>query len=338
MQRKRGHKKNALRLVAAALLVALAVVGCTPAQTEKNTADRGEEAAASVRVEVIEMPNSALAPDSGNGVVDGQTEQPSSRHYEVGLFSWEESRLNGTRRAKLYMAIHALGITELYQSFDGADLSDEGVSDFVHDLSLMGVRCYYLTGDRWWGTDPDGKEMIARVEAVAAYNEAHPNAPFTGVCFDVETFLVDEWSEDPDTVMELQVGAHKAAYAAAKAAGLRMIACLPVWYDEQGQSDGFEAILRNGCDEIALMNYGRNSEYKRIAYEVDCAKRLNKPITCIFEFQRPGMHELKENETYFNIGIDRAVANFEALYDAFGYDQFKFAYHYLLPLLELMDA
>mgnify|MGYP007027642644 CR=1 FL=1 len=69
---------------------------------------------------------------------------------------------------------------------------------------------------------------------------------------------------------------------------------------------------------------------------IEYARTEDKDITCIFEFQSVGSHDLTEGQTYYNEGIDAAIASFENLYAKADYKKLKFAYHYLKPLQELV--
>jgi hypothetical protein len=126
----------------------------------------------------------------------------------------------------------------------------------------------------------------------------------------------------------------KVAYNAAKEEGLRVILCVPTWY-EKHYNDYFIELI-NYCDEISVMNYVRADEYENIIDEIEYAKNIDKDITCIFEFQAVGTHDLTDEQTYYSEGIDAAIASFENLYDKADYLKLKFAYHYLKPLQELV--
>lgn len=255
--------------------------------------------------------------------------------YETGMFSWENDAFEPEKLSSFYLAISLLDIDEVYQDFSDKTVYDENAADFARELSLLEVDLYLLTGNSEWVNDGSGDPMIGEIERAAAFRETWGDEALTGIVFDIEPYGSDRWNDgDRIELLENFISGMKKTYNAARDEGLRVILCVPTWYDKHYEEYFKQLVLY--CDEISVMNYVREDEYVNMVGEVEYARALDKEITCIFEFQQPGVHELTDETTYYHDGIDAAITSFENLYRDFRYAKLKFAYHYLKPVREIL--
>ena len=109
----------------------------------------------------------------------------------------------------------------------------------------------------------------------------------------------------------------------------------PYLYDAVDK-DMLEELISNGCDGVAVMNYNRRDEYGQIAMETGFAREYGKGIICIYELQKPGNHDLEDENTYANEGMEALWQSSKRLERQFGYERMRFAYHYYRPLKEML--
>lgn len=266
---------------------------------------------------------------------DSQVSINEEIDYKKGLFSWENDTYHPKNRSQLYVMINYLGINEVYQDFNTFEIDNKHAIDLAHELNVMDVDLYILTGNSEWTYEADGKPMLEEIERAVEFREAWGDDTIKGIVFDIEPYGSQRWKQgEKDLLMKNYVSGMKIAYDAAKKKGLRVILCIPTWYQKHYNEQLLELI--NYCDEISVMNYVRADEYENIIDEIEYARTVDKDITCIFEFQEVGSHDLTEEQTYYNEGIDAAITSFENLYTKADYNKLKFAYHYLKPLRELV--
>lgn len=256
--------------------------------------------------------------------------------YERGLFSWENDAYEPHNLSSYYLILNLLEIDEVYQDFDGVDVKNVSAIKFAQELSLLNVDLYLLTGNSEWTYDGTGTPMLKEIERVLAFREVWGEDTIDGIVFDIEPYASERWDNgERDVLMRNYVTGMKLAYSAAKDNGLRVILCVPTWYDRH-YTEYFKQLIQY-CDELSVMNYVREDEYSNMVDEVEYARAMDKDIACILEFQRAGKHELTDVNTYYNDGISAAIASFENLYRDFSYTRLKLAFHYLKPIREIIQ-
>ncbi len=66
------------------------------------------------------------------------------------------------------------------------------------------------------------------------------------------------------------------------------------------------------------MNYHKENEIENIAAEITfCQKYKKMSFVCIAEFQKPGFHDLTEQNTYYMDGLVAAQNNWQRIYQCF---------------------
>ncbi len=271
---------------------------------------------------------------------------------EAGMLTWSAETVN-KKDGKLFSRMKQAGLNVLYQNFSTDNSRQEQMAAFMEKAMEEGIRVYHLDGDPSWGTDPEGAALCAAVEDAAAYNrrirrkflarrdkdgKAFQRVPrLAGVVFDVEPYSHREWDENPDKTMKSFVSGMKKAYALAQEYDLEVILCVPWYYDSEGQQEGLEELVKNGCDSIAVMNYYRGSEIKNIALEAELTRRYEKNLITIYELQRADGHGVKEINTYYDAGFEAAKENYRSLTEAYPEQIISVAFHDYKALKEVLE-
>ncbi len=248
-----------------------------------------------------------------------------------GLFSWGGAALAPENRTGLLDALERLDAGVLYQEFPPD--SPEAVP-FLADMKTAGIQVWLLTGRAEWGLEPDGASLKAEIDRASALS-AQSGGGLAGLMVDVEPYLTDQWDADENWVLEQYVSCMTAARQYAQERKLALLACIPYWYDND-HADMLSRLVQTGCDGVAVMNYYRGREAEHIGTEVSLAREAGKPVICIYEFQRPGIHGLTEENTYYTAGLTAARESWAAVRQAADYESTYFAYHWYEPVLELL--
>lgn len=256
----------------------------------------------------------------------------------TSVFSWEGEYMLEEYEPQLSGLMSRLGCKAVYQQIETD--ADEGiVLSYLNRRATLGQDVYYLAGSPGWGSEAGAASMLKEVKKVTEWNRKAPKKEgFFGIVWDVEPYLLKEWKEEPERCMQQFVKNCEAAYKKAGENKLAVIVCIPNFYDSSGFEEELEQLVMNGCDGIAVMNYLKRDETGQISTEVELAQRYQKAVINITEMQKPGYHELTDNNTYYNDGIDAVVESWKRIREQFNYSGLGFSWHYLRPLLELMDA
>lgn len=252
-----------------------------------------------------------------------------------GLFCWEKEVLTDkTESDTLWRVMEQYNLRELYQ-YIPSDLPSEVLSSFFAKAQEHHTEVYLLTGDPSWAKDRTGRTFADVILQAAFVRRQTGGSALKGVMMDVEPHLLPEWEKDSGKLMDSYVSAMKAAREQAEASGLFLYACIPYYYDSEELIPYLDDLMENGCHGIAIMNYYRENETEHIRYEWQQAKRLNKPIVNIYELQRPGLHGLKEINTYHESGMAGIAKSFRSIRKSLPYDYLTFAVHDYNSLLEV---
>lgn len=254
-----------------------------------------------------------------------------------GLFCWDKEFLNDrAQRDTLWRAMEQYDLHELYQ-YIPADLPPKSLSSFFAEAEEHRIKVYLLTGDSTWARDETGEALVNAVRQAASVRRRMGGSALKGVMMDVEPYLLPEWEEEAESLMDSYVSAMKEARKQAEEDDLFLYACIPYYYDSEGLTSYLNALMEQGCHGIAVMNYYRENETEHIRYEWQQSKRLHKPIVNIYELQRPGLHGLKEINTYHESGMAGIAKSFRSIRKSLPYDYLTFAVHDYNSLLEVED-
>lgn len=261
--------------------------------------------------------------------------RPSEHISRNGLYVWDTS--DGALQS-LWQVLDQVAVGEVYLSYSSGELYDQLPQQTVTQLHSRGLASWYLAGTPAWGIDSEGTSVRAAIAAVALYNRTVPKeAQFAGIQLDVEPYLTDAWDEDKQQVMQDWYRALYAGKQLAERYGVRVMLCIPRWLDAVN-AEVLEAMLRDCCDEVAIMNYDRRDTLEGIIPELELARQYARPVVCISELTEPGIHGLTENNTYYNVGLEALHNTWVQLQQSCPDNDLRFAYHHLTPLTELLTS
>lgn len=255
---------------------------------------------------------------------------------KTAMFSWEDEYLLPEQEDNLQKVRDVLGCEAVYQQIS-QDVETDIILDYLERRKDAGQDVYYLAGASEWGIESDGESMLAAVDTVIDLNELSEGG-IAGIVWDVEPYTLNEWDENPEEVMDMLEKNCVLAYQKAEENGLSVIACIPNFYDRKGFTVQLEHIIAEGCDGVAVMNYNKADEAGQIAVELELARKYDKGLINITELQKPGYHDLTEENTYYYDGVDTVIERWNVLREECGADNLGFAWHYLKPILELLNG
>jgi len=256
---------------------------------------------------------------------------------DTSIFSWEEYFMEEEYEYQVQQVMKKLKCKAIYQYI--SDTEDKVVLSFLKRRARAGQKVYYLDGAASWGIEDDTLSMLQAVKKVIDWNKkAEPGTEFSGIVFDIEPYLLQEWDNYSEECMEKYVFNCKIAYEYANQNNLLVILCIPNFYDSIGYTAYLRDLTEFGCDALAVMNYDKTDEAEQIKTELTLAKAYDKGIISIVEMQKPGYHNLTNENTYYYNGLSGAENSWKALKSVYSYSGLGFSWHYLKPVIELLEA
>ncbi len=263
--------------------------------------------------------------------------KPQQFIYDVSIFSWSTDQTSSQGFTDLLEVLTMNRINSSYQYFSDTDIENYVPKNYISILNEKNISTYYLTGDPSWATERRNRSMRSKIRSIAEYNEkVSNNEKFKGIVFDVEPYLLSDWDDDRDDIMDKFLKNMIDSYLYAKEFDLTVIVCIPYWFDNN-YYDIVESMIKDASDEIAVMNYYRNKEIVNIENEVELCKKYEKKIICISELQQPDSSSVPETITYFNFGLNVLWRMWNQIYSYFNYSSLGFSYHYYKPLKQCLD-
>lgn len=255
----------------------------------------------------------------------------------TSIFSWEAEYMEPEMEEDVAHAMENLACGAIYQEVP-EDTDEKVVIDYLRRRSEAAQDVYYLTGEREWGLAEKLDLLLEEIETVKEWNaKAGRGQGFRGIVLDVEPYLLECWDDDREEYMKQYVDSMTAAYESAKEAGLWVIVCIPNFYDRLKLDEQMERLVAEACDGIAIMNYNKNDESGQILTEVMLAEKHKKAVLNIVEMQKPGYHELTEENTYYDDGFEAVYESWERIRENYPYEGLGFSWHYLKPIIKLME-
>lgn len=255
----------------------------------------------------------------------------------TSIFSWEASYITEENEPLVSDAMNRLACSSIYQYIPHAT-PEPLVLDFLNRRHQQGHQVYYLAGESEWGIEDDAGHMKKVIETVCNWNNnAEDDAGFTGIVWDIEPYLLDDWEENKHDYMERFSKNCIDAYQLAHKQNLNIIICIPNFYDAIRLQDPLESLIQSGCDAVAVMNYDKTDEISQIAGEAQLIAKHQKVLINITELQKPGYHHLTEQNTYYYDGFHAVEESWTQLEQAYPNIRLGFSWHYLKPALELLE-
>ena len=186
--------------------------------------------------------------------------------------------------------------------------------DYNHSRDIKKLRSFntmILAGDSSWDAD-DLKRVVEEAAELKA----------DGVVFDIESDYATLASSLEELRDELQESNTE----------FPVYVCIPFWLDTQ---DGGEALVERiikATNGVFVMNYYRSDERAQVEYEYNLAKAYGKAIWTIYELQPVGMYDLKDYNTYHDLGLAAVEENYQKM---FSDTEVGLAFHTLEMMNEL---
>lgn len=244
----------------------------------------------------------------------------------TSIFSWSTSVIKDNDLDNMYKLIDKLNIDTIYQNLHGLD--KEEIEKFIGDIrNNTSADVYYLAGDPSWYNN--SKAVRDNLDLVNSYNNnVSENLRINAVVLDIEPWTMgDDWDRD-DYKKTLED-----TYSYCKSLHLGLISVIPFWLDE----DILESIIINS-DEIAVMNYNIDNTIKNIKEEIELSKIYNKRINVVAEVQEPNeKYGVLNNTTYYNMGYEALMKDWNEIYKTYNYDNIYFSYHDYKNIFKFID-
>lgn len=249
-----------------------------------------------------------------------------------GMFEWNEEAVYTPEDA--LELTQSLSVNRWYQEFPE---DAEAMAQFTEVLHENNVKVYALLGSVEWGFEQDGASLTEALQALVQYNKTvDETQKLDGVMVDVEPYTSSRFKRQPEQAMSDYVDGLTAAYQSVQDSDLHIIQCIPRHYDDKGLTDELERLIANACDAVAVMNYECDKEVENIETEALFAKKYQKELHCILEFQEVGKHSLTEEKTYRNKGLERAHSAYAAVSAAYEQQSVVWDYHWTNPLRRML--
>jgi hypothetical protein len=232
----------------------------------------------------------AICLSGWSSLCHSETESPGSPPMRA-MWVYQPEALLGSpaARAELFQFCQPRQITDLFLQTHFESEAKGGpyqiadatkVQSFLRDATKQGLRIHALAGDSSWVLNENHDKVLARVEALAAFNKmAGTGARFAGLHFDIEPHAMPEWktaSEDEKCRLLAQFVALNAKIVErlhALAPGTLYGADIAFWFDKV-KEDGTPAYpvtfrgttkdatkhLLDMVDNLGLMSYRAKAE------------------------------------------------------------------------------
>lgn len=245
-----------------------------------------------------------------------------------GLFSWDNTDCYINKRQELSDIVDQMAISEIYQS-NLFDLDEAVRKDYIGYLQQdKAVKVYALTGDPSWYNNV--KVIQRRIDEVVNYNKNQEESyKIAGIVLDIEPWVLGEGKWDEKTLANTL----KKAYSYSQGKGIEFVVVIPFWLQEKN----LETIIAY-CDKTIVMNYNLYGPVEFIKEEVALAKAYSKPIISAAETKEPGeAYGILEHTTYYNVGLEKLLEDWQSIEDAYQYEGVGFALHDLKALKVFLE-
>lgn len=261
-----------------------------------------------------------------NGKVTSEIFNDTLTHNNI-VYSWSGEYYDNFLKEETFKIMKDLNITTVYHSFNDLYINEE--ENIADNLLNEGYEVYHLIGASDWYNKFD--EIKIQIDNVYNYN-IRKNKKIKGLVLDVEFYVLNEYQTNPNNVIESLINTYNQVLTYAHNKNLKVIFCLPSWLDTEYPSQLEELIKIS--DGVSIMNYNQSVVFEGITKEVELAKKYNKSISNITEFDNLD----EKYVTYYDEGLDKALEDWKKLEQQYNYSKLNFAFHHLNSLLELKNG
>lgn len=249
------------------------------------------------------------------------------------IYSWDMYLFNENAFPALSRVLTAYNIDRVYQAIPNVYFDSFEVASLVKNCADMGIEVVALNGSPSWQNE--GLSVYYQwIDALCAYNEAHPSEAIHAVALDVESHTLEQFKSNMKKGFADYVDLMWDACQYAHARGLSVVQVIPTMFDKIDPAR-FEWFIRNCCDELSVMNYEKEGAVENIRDEVSLCKQNGIRIESIFETMPiSSQYRVTEKNTYYNVGEDALRAAAAELKSVYG-PSLGLSYHYFSTMFYL---
>lgn len=172
----------------------------------------------------------------------------------------------------------------------GGDVKEESYRDFIRLASSSGLQVHALNGQPEWALRAQRDKANAFLDWVRNYNaNVLPEERFSGIQFDVEPYLLDDWRTRQTAIVKEWVANARIWIDKAKASDLEIGAAVPFWLNDieypgtEGKGSGGIKMNRwmvDQFDYVAIMAYRNEADkiYQVAEPTLEEGDRQNKEV------------------------------------------------------------
>ena len=180
--------------------------------------------------------------------------------------------------AALIAEARQTGIGAFYISVSiagGAVEHAEALAAFIRRCREAGIQAYAVEGDPKMITAEGLAHAVSRARALAQYQTAYPNAPLSGVQYDIEPYLLASFGAAPQAAWTRW---STALHSLSRALGEPVDAVIPYWIEDSPGAEEALAAARPALRSITIM-----------AYRTEQAKILDAAAPALLFAERAGL-------------------------------------------------
>ncbi|UOQ43316.1 cell wall-binding repeat-containing protein [Halobacillus salinarum] len=178
-------------------------------------------------------------------------------HSEKNVWIWRNGAVTEDPEGTIHY-LNSQNINNIYLHFD----SRVRVEDYQYFNELAndsGMTVHALMGQPKWGLKNHAREAEDRVDLVSAYNRKVPKeAQFSGIHFDIEPYVLDNWDYDRADVLHQWADSAEEYISYAKEKGFIVGSALPFWTDQSTVTSYYPEFFQEMVDRqdyVTLMAY-----------------------------------------------------------------------------------
>lgn len=180
------------------------------------------------------------------------------------IWLWQSERVSQDPDNVINICLKAK-INQLYVPYDLTKATMNEWKNFIYNANKKGIKVHSLYGDPNWALTSYRNNGLAKINDVINYNsQVNTYEKFEGVHYDVEAYLVNQWSTDTTNVIRQWVDNMQAFANASRNAGLIFGGAFPFWLDTSDTvinnlpseyTKGLHQIFIDMVDYYAIMSY-----------------------------------------------------------------------------------